>query len=237
MPHPHGRAAGGARANLSAYVWSQPQPGAAFALTWRSADEDPQPGPSARATAGAALVDGERFLPDICSAARCPPTARCVRRRAYPQCLSSSRLLPARASPCAGSRRWQPTPTRPPPPAHRLPPGRHRGAATPLTTLATFLDLLQKGDANRAQDLVARLDLLSEAARLNMVAPGDWMAVYVNDQDREIQDESTSLRIRFFDNADRNRTYEALFEQNAESGQDQRAAIGQSCWPPAAPAW
>ena len=51
-----------------------------------------------------------------------------------------------------------------------------------------------------------------------MVAPGDWMAVYVNDQDREIQDESTSLRIRFFDNADRNRTYEALFEQEGDGG-------------------
>ena len=51
-----------------------------------------------------------------------------------------------------------------------------------------------------------------------MTAPGDWMAVYVNDQDREIQDESTSLRIRFFDNADRNRTFEALFEQHGDGG-------------------
>ncbi len=51
-----------------------------------------------------------------------------------------------------------------------------------------------------------------------MTAPGDWMAVYVNDQDREIQDESTSLRIRFFDNADRNRTFEALFEQQGDGG-------------------
>ena len=53
---------------------------------------------------------------------------------------------------------------------------------------------------------------------LGLAAPGDWMAVYINDIDREIQDDEQSLRLRFFDNADRNRSYEALFEQDAETG-------------------
>ena len=79
--------------------------------------------------------------------------------------------------------------------------------------------LLQSGEVNQAQDYVARVDLLNQAFEFGMATPGDWMAVYVNDLDREIQDDSTSLRVRFFDNAERNRSYEATFEQDPETGQ------------------
>ena len=197
--------------DLSAYVWSQPQPGAAFALTWHSADE-PAWSFSA-ADSRVQLVAGERFLPDITVSGPLPAQSPLRVQAGVPAVFVEQ-------PPFAGTRftvRWQPALASDVDPAAPALLSGYRLAATevatgPLTTLATFLDLLQKGDANRAQELVTRLDLLSEAARLNMVNPGDWMAVYVNDQDREIQDDSTSLRIRFFDNADRNRTYEVLFE-------------------------
>lgn len=202
---------GTAGQDIKASVWSQAQPGGPFALTWRSADE---PAWSFRAAdSRVELVDGERFLPDMVVSGPLPAGSLLRTQAGVPAVFIEQ-------PPFAGTRftvRWQPALASDADPAAPAVLTGYRLAATtvdatPLTTLASFLDLLQKGDANRAQDLVTRLDLLSEAARLNMVAPGDWMAVYVNDQDREIQDESTSLRIRFFDNADRNRTYEALFE-------------------------
>ncbi len=206
-----------AREDVSALVWAQPQPGAPFVLVWRSSDD---PAWTFRAyDSQVSLADGERFLPDI----------RIDGPLSADSPLRTQAGIPGvfiEQPPFAGTRftvRWQPalaTDADPNAPAtlngYRL--AATEVAATPLTTLATFLDLLAKGEANRAQDLVTRLDLLSEAARLNMTAPGDWMAVYVNDQDREIQDEGTSLRIRFFDNADRNRTFEARFEQQGDGG-------------------
>ena len=53
------------------------------------------------------------------------------------------------------------------------------------------------------------------------------MAVYINDLDREIQDDSTSLRIRFFDNADRNRSYEAQLEHDSLTGEYKVAELSQ----------
>ena len=203
--------------DVSAYAWAQPQPGAPFVLIWRSSDE---PAWTFRAADNrVTLVEGERFLPDMRIEGPLPADSLLRTQAGIPAVFIEQ-------PPFAGTRftvRWQPAlvsdvaPNTPDALAgYRL--AATEVAATPLTTLATFLDLLQKGEANRAQDLVTRLDLLSEAARLNMVAPGDWMAVYVNDQDREIKDEGTSLRVRFFDNADRNRTYEAVFEQAEEGG-------------------
>ncbi len=206
-----------ARVDASAYLWSQPQPGAPFVLVWRSSDE---PAWTFRAAdSQVTLADGERFLPDMRVDGPLPADSLLRTQAGIPAVFIEQ-------PPFAGTRfsvRWQPALASDADPnapdtltGYRL--AATEVAATPLTVLATFLDLLQKGEANRAQDLVTRLDLLSEAARLNMVAPGDWMAVYVNDQDREIQDEGTSLRVRFFDNADRNRTYEALFEQEGDGG-------------------
>jgi hypothetical protein len=204
-----------ASADVSALVWAQPQPGAPFDLVWRSHDE-PQ-WTFRAADSRVTLTDGERFLPDVRIEGPLPGGSPLRTQAGIPSVFIEQ-------PPFAGTRftvRWQPvlaTDTDPAAPAilkgYRL--ASTEVAATPLTTLATFLDLMAKGEANLAQDLVTRLDLLSEASRLNMTAPGDWMAVYVNDQDREIEDESTSLRIRFFDNADRNRTFEALFEQEGE---------------------
>lgn len=201
--------------NLSAYVWAQSQPGAAFDLVWRSAEEPGWTFPAADSRV--LLVDGDRFLPNIVVEGPLPADSPLREQTGMPAIFIEQ-------PPFAATRfavTWSPElATDTDPAALAQLTGYRLGAtevnATPLTTLANFLDLLQKGDANRAQDLVTRLDLLSEAARLNMVAPGDWLAVYVNDQDREIQDESVTPRLRFFDNADRNRTYEASFEDASD---------------------
>ena len=206
-----------AREDMSALLFAQPQPGAPFVLIWRSSDE---PAWTFRAQdSQVSLADGERFLPDVRIDGPLPADSPLRKQAGIPAVFIEQPQF-------AGTRftvRWQPSlasdsDSNAPAMLNGYRLAATEVAATPLTTLASFLDLLEKGEANRAQDLVTRLDLLSEAARLNMTTPGDWMAVYVNDQDREIQDEGTSLRIRFFDNADRNRTYEALFEQSGDAG-------------------
>lgn len=207
-----------AQEKLTAYLWSQPQAGAPFAVTWRSSD-DPAWSFTA-AESSVALADGERFLPDIVIKGALPADSPLRTQAGVPGVFVEQ-------APFAREQftvRWQPALASDADPAAPATVTGYRLvstelATTPLTTLAAFLALLQAGDVNRAQTLTARIDILNEASRLGMVAPGDWMAVYVNDQDREILDDSTSLRIRFFDNADRNRTYEALFTQDPASGQ------------------
>ncbi|MBK8046344.1 MAG: hypothetical protein IPK16_03955 [Anaerolineales bacterium] len=206
-----------ASTELSALLLSQPQPGAPFEVTWRSADE---PAWSFLAADSAVtLEDADRFLPDILI--RGPlSTENPLRAQAGAPGLFVEQPQFARQQ---FNIRWRPalaSDTDSTAPATLT--GYRLDSAevdeSPLTDLSLFLALLQGGEVNKAQKYATRIDILNEASRLGMVAPGDWMAVYLNDQDREIHDDGTSLRLRFFDNADRNRTFEARFEQDPGSG-------------------
>ncbi len=207
-----------ARGKLTAYLWAQSLPGGPFEVLWRS-DDEPQWNFSAAGSEVSLEMSADRVLPDILisgplpadSAIRTeegaagvfveqPPFAQ-QRLQTRWQPLLASDLDPNAAARITGYRLTQ---------AEVQP--------TPLSTMATILAWLQRGQINRAQSLVARIDLLNDMFDLGLAEPGDWMAVYVNEIDREIQDAETSLRLRFFDNADRNRSYEAFFEENPETG-------------------
>ena len=213
--------AGGA---LSAYLWSQFQPGSPFTLTWQS-NGDPNwvfPAADSQVT----FEEGDRLLPTIVVRSPLPAESPLraqlnapnvfVEQPPFAQQVLETRWQPALASDSDANA------------ATRLVGYRLENAsllATPLTALASMLAALQAGDANRAATFAVRVDLLTEAAQIGATGPGDWLAVYVNDQDREIHDGSTSLRLRFFDNADRNRTFAATFAQDPATGQYKVAAL------------
>lgn len=91
--------------------------------------------------------------------------------------------------------------------------------ASPLATLQRLLMLLQTSDVSSAGALVTRLDLLQEAVDLKLTEPATWLAFYVDGDGRPLMDDparadETTNQLRFFDNANRNRTFDALFEQD-----------------------
>ncbi|MCB0135824.1 MAG: hypothetical protein KDD75_12020 [Caldilineaceae bacterium] len=207
-----------ARGKLTAYVWSQTLPGSTFEVVWRSED-DPQWTFRAVDTSVALEENPDRVLPDLLLSGPLPADSA-IRTE------DGAAGIFIEQAPFAQQRlqaRWQPSLASDSDPAAPALLTGYRPAQvevqpTPLSALATILAWLQDGQINRARPFVARIDLLTDMFNLGLATPGDWMAVYVNDLDREIQDGGQSLRLRFFDNADRNRTFEAIFEQNAESG-------------------
>jgi hypothetical protein len=207
-----------ARGRLTASLWAQELPGAPFTIVWRS-DDDPQWSFSAANSQVSLEPNAERVLPDIVISGPLP-AGSAIRTE------EGAAGIFVEQPPFAEQRlqtRWQPllASDLDPNAAARITGYRLAQAevqATPLSTLATILTLLQSGQVSRAQSLVARIDLLNDMFELGLAAPGDWMAVYINDIDREIQDGGQSLRLRFFDNADRNRSFEAVFEENATTG-------------------
>lgn len=85
----------------------------------------------------------------------------------------------------------------------------------PLSTLQQLLKLLQAADVSAAGELVTRLDLLQQAVDLGLTEPATWMAFYVDSQGQPLldaADDQVTTRLRFFDNANRARTFDALFE-------------------------
>ncbi|MEZ4657235.1 MAG: hypothetical protein R2911_06665 [Caldilineaceae bacterium] len=90
---------------------------------------------------------------------------------------------------------------------------------SPLATLQRLLTLLQASDVSSAGSLVTRLDLLQEAVDLKLTEPATWLAFYVDGDGRPLMDDPARAdeitnQLRFFDNANRNRTFDALFEQD-----------------------
>ena len=207
-----------ARSKLTTYVWSQTLPGSNFAVLWRS-DDDPQWTFRAADTSIVLEENPDRVLPDLLLTGPLPADSAIrteegaagifIEQAPFAQQRLQARWQPSLASDSDPNAPAQLT-------GYRL--AQVEVQPTPLSALATILAWLQDGQISRAQSYVARIDLLTDMFNLGLATPGDWMAVYVNELDREIQDGGQSLRLRFFDNADRNRTFEALFEQNADSG-------------------
>lgn len=207
-----------ARGKLTAYLWAQPLPGDPFEIVWHS-DDDPQWNFSASGSEVSLEPNEAHALPDLLIAGPLPadsairteegaagvfveqPPFAQQRLQTRWQPLLASDLDPNAAARIVGYRLMQ---------AEVQP--------TPLSTMATILAWLQRGQVNRAQSLVTRIDLLNDMFELGLATPGEWMAVYINEIDREIQDGALSQRLRFFDNADRNRSFEAIFEENRETG-------------------
>lgn len=207
-----------ARGNLTAHLWSQSLPGAPFEVVWRS-DDDAQWNFSAAESEVWLEPREESILPDLRIVSPLPSDSL-IRTD------EGAAGIFIEQPPFAQQRlqtRWQPmlASDADPNAAARI-VGYHLTQAevqpTPLSTMAAILGALQSGQINRAQPLVMRIDLLNDLFDLGLATPGDWMAVYVNEIDREIQDNTISTRLRFFDNADRNRSFEAVFVENQEMG-------------------
>ena len=213
-----------ARGALTAYLWSQLQPGSPFTLTWQSSADPNWFFPAAESTV--TFADGDRLLPTIVVRSPLPAGSPLrgqlnapnvfVEQPPFAQQVLETRWQPALASDTDAGAPAQLV-------GYRL--ENASLLATPLTALASLLAALQAGDANRAATFAVRIDLLNEMARIGATGPGDWLAVYVNDQDREIHDGSTSQRLWFFDNTDRNRTFAATFTQDPATGLFKVAAV------------
>lgn len=204
---------------LSAWLWSQPQLGSPFVPVWRSTDDPNWSYSAVESRVELAPNADDRLLPDLLIQGPLPLDSPLRAQAGAPAVFIEQ---PPFARQQVESR-WQPAlasdtdPNAPPLlTGYRL---QLTGVVpTPLTTLANLLAQLQVGDASAAQAYAIRFDILDQAADLGIVTPGDWLAVYVNERDREIQDGGTSLRMRFFDNADRNRSIEATFVVDPATG-------------------
>jgi hypothetical protein len=105
-------------------------------------------------------------------------------------------------------------------PGYNLQEARLR--STPMTTLAYVLQYLRTQNLNEASNYATRLDLLQQAFDMGLSQPGIWVAYYVDENDNPVWSNSTTNRLRFFDNANRARSFTALFEMDA--GGDYRVA-------------
>ena len=83
---------------------------------------------------------------------------------------------------------------------------------SPLTTLGRIIDLLVRTEVDQASQHVTRIDLLQLAFDLGLQQPGSWLADYIDESGKPTVDGTVTQQIRFFDNADRSRTFDAFFE-------------------------
>lgn len=95
---------------------------------------------------------------------------------------------------------------------------------TPLTTFSQLLLRLQQPNLGEAGALTTRLDVLQQAHDLGLSEPATWVGIYLDGAGQPIFDGTITERLRFFDNADRSRTYDAVFERD-ENGLYRVAAL------------
>ena len=194
---------------LSAYLFAQPRPAGPFDLVWQSGTEASW---TLDASLGAVTtVETENFLPDLTANAALAGDGPLRERVDAPAVFIDEpgfarQQVEARWAPTVGD------------------DGRITGYAlaaatlpsTPLTTMAGILAQLQTGEINAAAGLANRIDLLQQAFELGMGNPADWLAFYVDENGNRVTEPGPTPRLRFFDNADRGRTYNAVFELDPE---------------------
>ena len=211
----------GPNETLNAYLLVQPHPTADFVLVWSSADDQKW----TLQAEGSQVTLGERengFLPDI--QIRAPLSADSALRETVNAPEAFIEQPPF-------ARQWVETSWSP----VRAPDGAATGyevskatlVPSPLTSLAAIIQQLRAGDINPVAGLSNRIDLLQRAFDLGLGEPARWMAFYLNDAGQPAVGEEFTPRLRFFDNANRERTYDALFEQDPE-GVYRLAALSQA---------
>ncbi|GIV76606.1 MAG: hypothetical protein KatS3mg050_1000 [Litorilinea sp.] len=208
------------RSQLTAYVLAQPQPAEDFQLLWQSATEPTWPGaaPGSQVTL---QTDGEHILPAIQVVAPVAGNPGLQRLLDAPQLFVEQPPF---------ARQWAQTLWRfvseeeaDEADSRESPgPGYHLQEAsllpTPLTTLARFLLLLRASDVGTAANFASRFDLLQQAYDMGLTQPAHWLAFYLDEADQPLWDGQVTLRLRFFDNGNRDRTYTAIFEADEAVG-------------------
>ncbi|MCB9137959.1 MAG: SH3 domain-containing protein [Caldilineaceae bacterium] len=196
---------------LRAYLLGQERPAGAFALVWQSEEEAEWTLESSGSTVE--LLAGDAPLPDI--SVRAP--------------LRASGNLRARINAPAAfieqepfARQWVEARWTP----RQDDSGRITGydlaeaelPSTPLTSMAGILDQLQIGQINGASGLAVRIDLLQQAFDLGLGNPAHWLAFYLDEEGVPVTDSRITPALRFFDNGDRTRTYDAIFAADEADG-------------------
>jgi hypothetical protein len=224
-----GRPLGPAAPLLPIYLFIQPQALAEYQLIWRSTDDPHWSAPALGSEITlVAPADPAAPLPELDIAAPLPAPApgsslraelgardRFLEQAPFARQIALTRWTPYTAN---GSAPTQGDPVL----GYRLTSAALR--STPLTALDQILAMLQTGNVNQATLYASRFDLLEQAAQLGLNAPGIWMAVYLDEANQPRYGNDITPRLRFFDNANRNRTYDAFFEQD-ENGFYQLAAL------------
>jgi len=206
----------GATQALNAYLFIQPQPASQFDLIWHSQDA-----PLWSAQAGdsqySLIETGERLLPDIEISApmlsqddglreHLDAPAAFVEQSPFARQWSTTRWTPILASEQADGTIQSPSAVV----GYRMTSARLH--PTPLTALSLMLKHLQSGDVSAGSEYTTRFDLLQVAFDLGLGKPSEWVALYLDNDEQEQLGNVVTARIRFFDNRDRSRTYDALFE-------------------------
>ena len=199
---------------LPAFLLGQPAPGGDFALLWRSLDEALWPAEARSAVIHLDESDGG-FLPDLVVDAPLPADSPLRQQVRAPGTFVEQEPF---ARQWANSR-WR---------AAGL-EGDEEGTvlgyalenaglrSTPLTALAQLVALLQNGQVDAALGYALRLDLVQQAFNAGLGDPGHWLAVYLDAGGFEQYGSSAiTARLRFFDNGNRARTFDAAFELGSD---------------------
>ena len=196
---------------VTAYLLKQTAPAGGFAMEWMSEDDSAWTLGSEGSQVLLEDID-DQFLPDILVDA--PLAGSDMRSQ-----LGASNVWleqPAFAREKATTR-WTPDETDDGSIRYRL--QNASLAASPLTSFGLILEKLQTGDITGAAAYANRIDLIQRAFELGLGAPGAWLASYIDEDGRPVADTEVTERLRFFDNADRSRIYDAIFEVD-ESGEE-----------------
>ncbi len=210
---------------LPAYLLAQPAPAADFALVWNSLAE-PLWSVDANESSLSLLDSDSTFLPDIVvdgtlpaggglrGVARAPGTF--VEQAPFARQWANSRWTPATFGDLSSGGSVS---------GYRLQGAGLR--SSPLTSMAQIIALLQAGSVDTALTYATRLDIIQQAFDLGLSQPGWWMAQYLDESGRPTGTAAVTSRLRFFDNGDRTRTYDAAFDLD-DSGFYRLSAIQQT---------
>lgn len=210
---------------LPAWLLAQPSPASDFSLIWSSQNE---PLWSAESAASVVSLDPREgsFLPDVVVDSPLPPGSPLRELVRAPGSFVEQAPF---ARQWANSR-WTPATLGDLQTGGAITGYRMQGAglrSSPLTSMAQLVALMQQGRVDAALTYATRLDLIQQAFDLGLAQPGWWMGLYLDDAGQEIRRDVIRPRLRFFDNGDRNRTFDASFELDA-SGFYKLASIQQA---------
>lgn len=204
----------GSQTPLTIFLLRQEQPAGNYGLTWRS-DQDPLWGLQAAGSVVSLAEQEGALLPDLDISA--PMLTNSPLRREV-----GARSLFVEEPPFARQwalTRWTPiyagevaqTPGAPIV-GYRLADAALR--ATPLTALEQLIAMVQSGNVNEVTVYASRFDLYDLAAQLGLDEPGRWLGLYLDEENHPLFGNVITDRLRFFDNSNRNRAFDARFEQD-----------------------
>jgi hypothetical protein len=209
---------------LNVYVLAQEQPGEEFSLLWSSLS-DPLWSVQSSGSQVETVETEAALLPDLVVTAPLGTDNALRRQLAAPNVILEQPPF---------ARQWAETRWRFVAPENTVEyggtvkPGYNLQDATlrstPLTTLAYVLQYLREQNVGEATNYVTRLDLLQQAFDLGLSERAIWLAYYLDEDGNPAWGNTTTNRLRFFDNANRARSFTALFETD-EEGDYRMAAV------------